>query len=110
MRSGRLRHRIEILALTVAQDGYGEEIETWMMQATVWGEMLPSLRATREAFAAQSEQRSARQSMECRMRYREGLSPKTTRLSWDGKVFDVEAVSDPDGRRRESLLFCYVRE
>jgi SPP1 family predicted phage head-tail adaptor len=94
----------------VAQDGYGEEVESWTTTVTVWGEMLPSLRATREAFAGQSEQRSARLTMECHMRYRTGFSPKSSRLGWDGKVFDVEAVMDPDGRRRELLLLCFTRE
>lgn len=110
MRTGRLRHRIEIQTLSVAQDGYGEEVETWTTGATVWGKMLPSLRATREAFAAQSEQRSARTSMECHLRFRTGLSAKTTRLGWQGKVYEVEAVMDPDGRRRELLLLCYALE
>jgi SPP1 family predicted phage head-tail adaptor len=110
MRTGRLRHRVEIQRLTTTQDSYGEPVETWTKTATVWAEMLPSLRATREAFAAQSEQRSARLSMECHMRYRAVLTPKETRLIWEDKVYEVEAVMDPDGRRRESLLLCYVRE
>lgn len=110
MRTGRLRHRVEIQSLSTTQDGYGEAVETWATVATVWGEMIPSLRATREAFAAVSEQRSARLSMECRLRYRDGLSPGGTRLRWNGAVYEVEAVMDPDGRRRELLLLCFVQE
>lgn len=110
MRTGRLRHRVEIQQLSTTQDGFGEAVETWTPVAKVWAEMIPSLRATREAFAATSEQRSARLSMECRMRYLDGLSPRETRLRWRGSEFEVEAVMDPDGRRRELLLLCYVQE
>jgi head-tail adaptor len=59
MRTGRLRHRIEILALTTLQNSYGEPEESWSPVAMVWAEMIPSLRATREAFAAVSERRRA---------------------------------------------------
>jgi SPP1 family predicted phage head-tail adaptor len=110
MRTGRLRHRVEILAPSTSQNGYGEPEGSWTPVATVWAEMVPSLRATREAFAAMSEQRSARLSMECRLRYRDGLSPRETRLRWRDQVYDVEAVMDPDGRRRELLLLCFVLE
>ena len=110
MRTGRLRKRIEIQALTTAQDGYGEPVETWTTAATVWGELTPSMRATREAFAGVSQQRAARLTMEARIRWLGGLSPSSTRLRCDGKVYEVEAVMDPDGRKRELLLFCYVIE
>ena len=110
MRAGRLRKRIEIQTLTTAQDGYGEPMETWTTTATVWGELTPSMRATREAFAGVSQQRTARLTMEARIRWTDGLSPSTTRLRSAGTVYEVEAVMDPDGRQRELLLFCYLME
>ena len=108
MRAGRLRKRIEIQTLTTAQDGYGEPVETWTTATTVWGELTPSMRATREAFAGVSQQRAARLTLEARIRWLDDLSPSTTRLACAGKVYEVEAVMDPDGRQRELLLFCYV--
>jgi SPP1 family predicted phage head-tail adaptor len=110
MRAGRLRRRIEIQALISAQDGYGEPLESWATTATVWGELTPSMRATREAFAGVSQQRAARLTMEARVRFMDGLSPSTTRLRSSGRVYEVEAVMDPDGRQRELLLFCYMLE
>lgn len=110
MQAGKLRQRVEIQTLTTTQDGYGEMVESWATLATVWGEMRPSLRATREAFGASVEQRSARTTYECKLRYKAGLDPYRTRLVWDGRTFDVESVMDPDGRTRELVLLCYVRE
>ncbi len=116
MRAGRLRHRVQVQSLVVSQDGYGEPVETWGTAATVWAEMTPSLRATREAFATVSEQRSARTTYQCRLRHpvpglgAGGLTPKETRVVWQGRVFEVESVMDPDGRGCERVLLCYVRE
>lgn len=108
MRAGQLRHRVTIQTLTVSQDGYGEPTETWSNTATVWGEVRPLIAQTREALTQASGQRVARQTFNVRLRWREGIAPATTRVLWDDQVLDVEAVMDPDGRRRELDLICYL--
>jgi SPP1 family predicted phage head-tail adaptor len=47
----------------------------------------------------------AEASWQVRMRHR-ALSPAANRLVIDGRVFDVEVVMDPDGRRREVVALC----
>ena len=108
MRAGRLRYRVTIQTLTVSQNGYGEPAETWTNTATVWGEVTPLIAQTRETFAAASEQRVARQTLNVRLRYRAGIEPGQNRVLWDDQVLEVEAVMDPDGRRYELDLVCYL--
>lgn len=109
MRAGTLRKRIQILAVTRTQDGYGEPVETWATVATVWGQWTPLVTQTREAFAAGAGQMSARQSMQARIRHREGLAAGSTRLATDGQTMEVEAVMDPDGRGRELVVMGFLR-
>lgn len=109
MKAGKLRHRVTIQTRTISQDGYGDAVETWTSGDTVWAEVTPLLTATREAFVAQSETRSARQTLQVRMRWRDGLTPAGTRLLWDGETLDVESVMDPDGRHAELIVLCYAR-
>ena len=110
MRAGKLRKRVAVQTLTTSQDGYGEPVETWATVDTVWAELTPAVRATRESFAGMSEQRSAHTTFECRIRFIAGLDPYTTRLLHDGVVYEVESIMDPDGRTRELLMLCYRRE
>jgi head-tail adaptor len=72
----------------------------------VWGELLPLLAGTREAFAQQSAQFQARVSYQCRLRWR-ALTPATNRLVVDGRTFEVTGVMDPDGHKWELLVLCY---
>jgi SPP1 family predicted phage head-tail adaptor len=101
---------VTIQSLSVTADNYGEPVQTWTNGASVWAEVTPNMTGTREAFAAQAGQRTATASMQVRMRYKSGLTPKSTRLLLaDGEVFEVEAVLDPDGRKRETLLIGYIQ-
>lgn len=106
MRIGKLRQRVKILTRTTTRNSYSEEIESWPLTATVWGELTPLLAGTREAFAQQGEQFQARVAYQCRLRWR-ALSPATNRLQVDARVFEVTGVMDPDGRRAELVALCY---
>ncbi len=110
MRTGRLRKRVQIQTLTKTQNGLGDEVDDWTVAVppvTVWGEMTPVLSGTREAFAAAAGQFQAKATVQWRLRYR-ALSPATNRLIADGQTYEIEAVLDPDGRKRELLAICYV--
>lgn len=103
MRAGMLRHRVEIQRRAEALDGYGQDTEAWLPVATVWA-AIESLRG-RELEAAAT--RLAEVSHKIRIRYRDGIWPEM-RVVYGGRVFDIQAVLDPDDRRRE--LHLYARE
>ncbi len=107
MRAGKARKRVQIQATTKTQNSYGEPVDSWSVVTTVWGEVTPYISGTREAFAAAAGQFQAKATMQVRMRYR-ALSPATNRLIVDSQTLEIEAVLDPDGRKREMLAICYV--
>lgn len=100
MRAGELRHRVAIQTNTPSQDAYGQPVESWATTATVWAavEMLDG----RELFAAQQAQSEA--TVRFTIRYRSGLTAQQ-RVSWDGRVFGIEAIiHDPTNNRMTQLL------
>jgi len=101
MRSGELRHRVTIQAKSITQNGFGEPVETWSDVATVWASVQPL--AGREYFQAQ--QIKADITLRIRMRYRSGIQP-AMRLLFESRVFEIQAVIDPDERHRELELLC----
>ena len=101
MRSGELRHKITIQAKGITQNEFGEPVETWSDVATVWASVQPL--AGREYFQAQ--QVKADITLRVRMRYRSGIQP-AMRLLFESRVFEIQAVIDPDERHRELELLC----
>ncbi|AMP15492.1 phage head-tail joining family protein [Collimonas pratensis] len=57
----------------------------------------------RELFAAQAAQSEV--TTRFRIRYRTGVTAKM-RLLCDGVIYNIEAVLDRDGRKRELQLMC----
>lgn len=104
MQIGPLRQRVTIQDFTVAQNAYGEPVETWANVTTVWAEVLPA--RGQERFVAAGDQQLATLTHVVRMRYYDGLSPVDHRLVWGSITLDVESVQDPDGRRREMRVLC----
>ena len=101
MRAGDLRHRVTIQQKSVVRDTYGEEDVTWTDVATVWGSVEPL--QGREFIEAKQTQ--AEITTRIRMRYRSGILPEM-RAVWDGHIYDIEAVIDVGGRKRELHLMC----
>lgn len=103
MNPGKLRHRITIQELTGIKDPLSGEIigEDWQEVCTVWAE-IKALRG-REYFVAQ--QTIAESNHEIIIRYRKGIKPAMRAIS-DGRVFDIQAVLDKDGRKRFLSLVC----
>ncbi|MGE5553300.1 MAG: phage head closure protein [Betaproteobacteria bacterium] len=101
MRAGELRHRVTIQQLVESQNEYGEIATTPQTLAAVWGAVEDL--SGREYFAAQ--QVSAEVSTRIRIRYRGGVVPKMQAVA-NGRTYDILAVLDPDGRRRELHLMC----
>lgn len=104
IRSGRLRHRVELQEPTVAQNTVGELVTTWTTIATVPAEVL-DLRG-REYLTAREAH--AETTTKITLRYRDDLT-RLWRVKHGARVFDVEAVVDLQGRRRVLELMCKER-
>lgn len=104
MRAGDLHHRVTIQQPVESQNSYGEPIATWQDVATVWAAIEPL--QGRERFDAQ--QVVAQVDTRIRIRYRPGITPKM-RVLFGTRVFDIQAVVEPETRRRELQLLCRER-
>ena len=108
MRIGRLRHRIVIQqppdVNQAPQDEYGAETPAWTTFATVWASVEPL--QGRERLASQEVQ--AEVSHRMRLRHLEGLSSRM-RVSFDGRIFGITDVINPEERDEEMQLMCVER-
>lgn len=104
MRAGNLRHRVLIEQRQLAQDGRGDPVETWTAFAEAWAAVEPL--SGRERFAARQE--GSEVTTRVRLRYLAGVTPEM-RLSFAGRLYDIEAVIDPDERHRALVLLCVER-
>lgn len=121
MRAGQLRHVIELRAPQLVTDAEGSVTDTHGRVKTVRAEARqPSGREIERANVA-----DFRVDTVFRLRYdpelapsigldggpqspQQGLSGLWT-VRWNGLDHEVEAVLDPDGRRRELILYCTRR-
>jgi len=104
MRSGELRHRIELLVDASTPDGMGGFTGGMTTFATVWAAVEPLRgRAFMEAKAAQSEV-----SHRVRVRYTDGITA-AMKVRFEGRLFSIDAVLDINERNRELHLMCVER-
>lgn len=101
MRAGELRHRVTIQQMQDTQNEYGEPVKEWVDVVTVWAS-IEGLRG-REYFEAQ--QTMAQADHRIKIRYMDGIKP-TMRIVYGTRIFSIQSVLDPDGRRRELHLIC----
>lgn len=101
MQAGQLRHKTVIQSPPSGQDGDGNpRVEWWTVcQPYAKKEDLSG----RELFAAQAAQSEV--TTRFRIRFRNGLNSKM-RLVCDGVTYNIVAVLDRDGRKRELQLMC----
>lgn len=109
MQAGKLRHRITIQTVEASQDSFGEKTRDWdnATEETVWGDLRPMMSRARELATTEGEQLMSRAPFQARLRYRGGISVENSRLVESGRVFEIEAVLDPEGRGRETVVICY---
>ena len=101
MNIGDLRHRVAIQARDATLDVYGQPAQTWTTTATVWGSVADiSGKELLAAMAVQSEV-----STHITIRYRAGVTT-ANRILYDGVIYNISAVVDPTGRKRETNLMC----
>lgn len=100
-RIGALRHRLRLEAPSYMADEGGGATVTWNPVATLWAEVIPL--SGREELRADGLQTVAK--FEVRTRYRAGISPEM-RFVFGGRVLEIQAVRDIEGRRRWLSCLC----
>lgn len=108
MRAADLRHRVTIESYSATQNAYNEEIPSWSTVATVWAAIEPL--TGQERFLRAADQFYAENQVRIRIRYRAGVTAKMRVVDADGEIYDIQAVLDRDGRRRELVLMCTVSD
>lgn len=101
MRSGNLRHRIEIQHQVHGEDEWGNHVFEWQTFAKVWAEVL-DLKG-REFWQAVSV--ASEVTVRVRIRYLPGLEA-SMRVLHEGRVLEIDHIIDPDGRKRTLQLLC----
>ena len=96
-----MRHRVTIQQKAPTRDTFGGEVEVWNPVATVWASVEPL--QGREFLEARQMQ--AEVTTRIRIRYRAGIVPPM-RVIWGSHTYDVQAVIEPEARRRELQLMC----
>ena len=104
MNPGALRHKLTIEAATRTDDGGGGAEVGWHPVGEAWAEIVPL--SGKEELTA--EKRTSRLVHTVTLRWRADLAP-THRLRHGPRVLEIEAVLDPDGRRRWLNCRCTER-
>ena len=99
MKIGRLRHKIIIEKPTETTSDTGDVIQSWAEFATVWAEVTP-LRG-REYWA--SKQITSEITGKIKIRYLNGITQKM-RVKFDSRIFNIEAVLNPNEKNIETIL------
>ena len=106
LEAGKLRHRVELLSPTGAQDTFGGTSATGLASfATVWASV--EALTGRELFAAQ--QVVAEVTHRVTMRYMPGVLAKMV-VWFDNRQFQIQAVQNPDERKKMLMLLCLERD
>ena len=102
LRTGDLRHQVQILAPTIATNTVGESVPTWdRLIATVWASVEDL--SGRELEAAQ--RRVSDVTSRITIRYRRGIR-EMYRITWGKRTFDIKAPLDTAGTRQWLELLC----
>lgn len=104
VKAGRLNKKITIQETTQTQNSYGEVIDAWSTYAFIWASVEPT--SGREFMAAQ--QINSEITIAFRTRYLSGVTAKM-RISWDGRLFDIESVINPVEKNEQLLIICRER-
>lgn len=101
-RAGVLRHRVTFQSHESGEDAAGQPVDEWVDHVTVWAEVR-DLRG-REFLEAQQAP-GGEVTTQVRIRYRDDLT-RQQRIQHSGRVLEIVAIIDPDGRREELQLMC----
>lgn len=108
VQSGKLRHRIQIADLTLAQDSSGGTSPADATAiSTVWASVEADTGRLREIYGGQ--QKVGESYFRMTMRWLDGVHAR--QLVWfNGRTFQILEVNNPDGRRIMLVLLCVERD
>lgn len=95
MAIGAMRQRVSVETNTPTADDSGDLVASWAEYVAGWARV--ATQGAREFVSGQRVQ--AEETHLFVMRYRDGVTPKM-RVSWDSRYFDIQAVTNPDQRKR----------
>lgn len=101
--AGALNTLVVLEAPQATPDGAGGEAVVWTTVANLWAELRPM--GGGESFAFERVDPSVR--WRVRIRFRTDVAPNM-RFAVSGRVLEIRAAFDPDGRRR--FLECLAEE
>lgn len=99
--AGKYDRRVTIQQLVTTSDGTGGTTSSWQTFATVWAAIEPLTGG--EYFVAQ--QTTSKVNNKISLRYLDGVKP-AMRVLYGTRIYNIEAVMDSEGRRRERQLLC----
>jgi head-tail adaptor len=113
LEAGKLRHRVNIMALSLARDSFGGY---QINQSTVFASHVPASIETlsgRELLSAQTK--VSQVTHRIRLRWMPGIVPQQN-IQWPtsggaeyDQFFQIQAVENPDGIRHMLMLLCIER-
>lgn len=105
IRSGPMRHRIDIQVRDTSPDASGEQSDVWALYTSRWAEILPMLGG---AEIVASQQRQGRVPTRFKVRYFPGVVPQMrivpTTGPHRGRWFDITEVLVPNSIPYEMVL------
>ena len=99
-----MRARLTLQEPLAVDDGAGGQARAWRELAALWAAIRP--RSGGEG--AWCDAPAGHLSSEVVIRWRPDVRPGM-RFAAEGRVFDIRAVFDPDGRRRRLVCHCLER-
>jgi len=104
MRAGRLRHRVELHALSQTAGDFNEPVDTWTKFATVYADIHP-MRGTERFEAAQV---AAEATHKVRLRYDNDVSTLDVRdrVIFGDRTFEIVSLVNRGERNIEVEMLC----
>jgi SPP1 family predicted phage head-tail adaptor len=97
---GELDRKVALEEALQTDDGCGGFVTLWNPVADLWAKI--------EAAAGRERVPEAERRSRLTIRWRGGVSP-SMRFAYDGRVFEIESVRDPDGLARYLVCDCVER-
>jgi SPP1 family predicted phage head-tail adaptor len=100
--AGALNRKITIQTPSEAQDEFGQPTQDWTDVATTWAAIKAP---TSKEIYALGAGFTAQVTHKITIRYRAGLT-SAMRVCYRGRIFHIQAISDPDESRVQLDLLC----
>lgn len=101
MRSGSLRHKIDIKTYTEIKNEYGEIIKTWVSFAVSYASVTPV--SGKEYF--ESKKTNASITHKIKIRFINGITP-LMKIFYDGREFEIDSVLNIREENKELLIMA----